>query len=332
MAKSLILAHGAEVMGIEDGFRGLIERRARPLGLREVGGIIVRGGTILGADNRTNPFRWRERGDADVSDLVLEHARDLGLDGLVVLGGDGTMSLAHRFQQQGLPIVGVPKTIDNDLVGTERTIGFDTAVAIAAESVDRIHTTTQSHHRVFVVETMGRGAGWLALHAGLASGADIILLPEIAFDLAAVLEVCRKREGGGPRFTIIVAAEGASPIGGTQAIRAAPWRPRVPEARWPGGAPRRAIGAGAPLGGPRDRARPRAARRRADGDGPGAGHGAGRPCGLPRRRGALRADGGGAGRPPHRGPAGTGRGPDRARCRPARRSSPPPWRRVCLWE
>jgi 6-phosphofructokinase 1 len=137
----------------------------------------------------------------------------------VAIGGDGTMSIAHRLQQKGLNLVGVPKTIDNDVMGTERTFGFDTAVSIVSEALDRIHTTAQSHHRVMIVETMGRYAGWIALHGGVASGADVILIPELEYDIEEVARVCQEREHGGQRFTIIAIAEGAKPKGGTRAVQ-----------------------------------------------------------------------------------------------------------------
>jgi 6-phosphofructokinase 1 len=219
VAKSLILGSRAEIVGIEDGWLGLAERRTRPLLFRDVSGILQQGGTILGADNRTNLMRLPSRGGADVTGEVAAWCRDIGLDALVVLGGNGTMCVARRLGDHGLPVVGIPKTIDNDVVGTERTIGFDSAVAIAAEAVDRIHTTSQSHHRVFLIETMGRETGWLALHASLASGADVVLLPEIEFEIDEVARVCEQRRSGGPRFTIIVVAEGAKAAGGSIVIR-----------------------------------------------------------------------------------------------------------------
>jgi 6-phosphofructokinase 1 len=219
VTKSLILRCGAEVIGFEDGFLGLIENRHRILGYRDVSGILTRGGTILGTSNKANPFAFYGADGADVSDRVLEQYRALGLDALVAIGGDGTMSIAHGLQEKGMQIVGVPKTIDNDLVGTDRTFGFDTAVTIATEAIDRLHSTAQSHHRVMILETMGRYAGWIALHAGVASGADVILLPEFPYKLEAVVRVCRHREAGGQRFTIIAMAEGAHPEGGSLTIQ-----------------------------------------------------------------------------------------------------------------
>jgi 6-phosphofructokinase 1 len=219
VTKSLILQHNAEIVGIRDGFEGLIERNVETLEYVDVSGILTRGGTILGASNKANPFAYHRRGNADVSAEAMKVYRSLGLDGLVAIGGDGTMSIAHRLSEMGMNIVGVPKTIDNDLVGTDETFGFDTAVSIATEAIDRIHTTAQSHHRVMVVETMGRYAGWIALHAGVASGADVILIPEIDYDIEEVAAVCREREETGQRFTIIAIAEGATPVDGEMAVR-----------------------------------------------------------------------------------------------------------------
>ncbi len=215
---------GMEVIGIEDGYLGLIQNRLKPLSYLDVSGIINRGGTILGASNKANPAeyavptedgRWVTR---DVRDQVIEHCRQAKLDALVVIGGDGTMSGAADLIDRGLNIVGVPKTIDNDLWGTDVTFGHDTAVATAADALDKVHTTASSHHRVMVVELMGRYAGWLALHAGVASGADVILIPEIPFDLKTVAEKCLQRSRGGKGFTIIAVGEGARPAGGEQFV------------------------------------------------------------------------------------------------------------------
>lgn len=218
VTKSLILQHNAEVIGFEDGFLGLIEQRMRPLSYRDVSGILTRGGTILGTSNKANPFAYYKRGNADVSAEVVKYAKSLGLDALVVIGGDGTMSASHGLMQKGMKIVGVPKTIDNDIMGTNRTFGFDTAVTIVTEALDRLHTTAQSHNRVMIVETMGRYAGWIALYAGIAGGADIILIPEFEYDIEEVVRVCKEREEGGQRFTMIVIAEGARPKGGEMVV------------------------------------------------------------------------------------------------------------------
>lgn len=209
VTKGLILQYDAEVIGIEDGWQGLIEQRIMPLSYRDVSGILTRGGTILGSSNKANPFSYYKRGNADVSAEVVKYYRAIHLDAVVVIGGDGTMSAANGLAKLGLNMVGVPKTIDNDLMATERTFGFDTAVSIVTEAIDRIHTTAQSHDRVMIVETMGRYAGWIALYAGVAGGADIILIPEMQYEIDEIIRVCRERESGGQNFTIIAIAEGA---------------------------------------------------------------------------------------------------------------------------
>jgi phosphofructokinase-like protein len=219
VTKSLILQHDAEVVGIRDGYRGLIERNVQPLSYQDMSGIMTQGGTILGASNKANPFNYQPRGGADVSAQVVSTYQSLDLNALVAIGGDGTMSIAHGLTDMGVNIVGVPKTIDNDLAGTDHTVGFDTAVSIATEAIDRIHTTAQSHHRVMIIETMGRYAGWIALHAGVASGTDIILIPEIEYDVDEVAQVCIERQQGGQRFTIIAIAEGAKSEDGERVVR-----------------------------------------------------------------------------------------------------------------
>ncbi|WP_119354171.1 6-phosphofructokinase [Azohydromonas sediminis] len=212
VTKSLIHQCGAEVLGIEDGFLGLIEGRARPLDWRAVSGIVATGGTILGTSNRANPL-----GRDDTLAAALRHAREWKLDAVVAIGGDGTMAIAHGMTQHGLRMVGVPKTIDNDIEGCERSFGFDTAVAIVTEALERVQTTGQSHGRVMIVETMGRYAGWIALEAGIAGAADAILLPEIDYDVEAVAAVCREREQR-QRYTVICIAEGAKPRGGEMTV------------------------------------------------------------------------------------------------------------------
>ena len=209
VTKSLIRQCGAEVVGIEDGFSGLMDAnpRTRVLDWRSVSGIAHRGGTILGTSNQANPLR----SPAD-TERTLANARALALDGLVVIGGDGTMSIAHGLADLGLRSVGVPKTIDNDIVGCERSFGFDTAVATATDGLMRIETTAMSHSRVMIVETMGRHAGWIALEAGLAAAADIILLPEVDHTVEAVARVCREREAR-QRYTVICIGEGAKARG-----------------------------------------------------------------------------------------------------------------------
>ncbi|MBE2186888.1 MAG: ATP-dependent 6-phosphofructokinase [Rhodothermales bacterium] len=220
VTKSLITQHKAEVLGFEDGFLGLIERRPRPLSYHDVSGILTTGGTILGTSNRADPFRYAKRGGADVSHEIVRYAEKvLNLDALVVIGGEGTMGIAARFQDIGLNCIGVPKTIDNDIVGTDRTFGFDTAVGVATEALDRLHTTAQSHQRVMILETMGRYTGWIALYAGVAGGADVILIPEIPYHMDEIVRVVRDREMRGRSFTLICVAEGAMPEGGTLTVQ-----------------------------------------------------------------------------------------------------------------
>ena len=221
VTKSAITNHGLEVCGIADGFLGLIENRVRPLTYDDVSNILDRGGTILGTSNKADPARYctgYESSGApifrDVTDQVLEHIGAHGLDALICIGGDGTMSGASRLVERGVRIVGVPKTIDNDLMHTEVTFGFDTAVSIAAEALDRIRTTASSHHRVMLVEMMGRNAGWITLHAGVASGADIILIPEIGFRVEEVCARCVERSRRRRAYTLIAVSEGAKPVGG----------------------------------------------------------------------------------------------------------------------
>lgn len=215
VTKSLLRQCGAEVIGIEDGFAGLMgpTPRVRPLGWDAVSGILMLGGTILGTSNRANPLATESS-----TAQALAHASALGLDALVAIGGDGTMAIAHGLAQRGLPVVGVPKTIDNDIVGCERSFGFDTAVATVTEALERIQTTGQSHSRVMIVETMGRYAGWIALEAGLAGAADVILLPEVDYSVDAVAAVCRERETR-QRYTIICIGEGAKVSGGTMTVQ-----------------------------------------------------------------------------------------------------------------
>ncbi|HID11840.1 MAG TPA: ATP-dependent 6-phosphofructokinase [Candidatus Latescibacteria bacterium] len=223
--KTAVNEHSIEVVGIEDGYEGLILRRTRKLGLEDASGILTIGGTILGTSNRANPFGYPTERDGEVvfkdrSDEVVSYIGELGLDALVCVGGDGTLTIAHRlFREKGIPVVGVPKTIDNDLYGTDQTFGFDSALSTATEAVDKLHTTAQSHHRVMVIEVMGRNAGWLALGAGLAGGGDVILIPEVPFRVEAVCEVVEERVRRGKRFSIVVVSEGAYPQGGEPFVR-----------------------------------------------------------------------------------------------------------------
>ncbi len=202
------------MIGIPDGFDGVIwPERSRELTLKDVSGILPRGGTILGTTNRGNPFSYKmlENGQEvvrDISDEVIANAAKLGIDAVISIGGDGSMKIADDLYRKGMKIVGVPKTIDNDLSATEVTFGFDTALHTATDAVDKIHTTGESHHRVMVVEVMGRDAGWIALEAGIAGGAHIILIPEIPFTLQKIREILDQRARYGKHFTIIVVAEG----------------------------------------------------------------------------------------------------------------------------
>jgi 6-phosphofructokinase 1 len=204
-----LAAHGDEVIGFEDGFRGLLEGRYRSLDLDSVSGILARGGTILGSA-RLERARLREAAD-NAGELRAEY----GLDVLIPIGGEGTLTAARMLSDAGMPVVGVPKTIDNDINGTDRTFGFDTAVTVATEAIDRLKTTAESHQRVMVVEVMGRHAGWIALEAGMAGGAHGICVPERPFDPADLVSMIEERFNRGKRFAVICVAEGAHPAKGT---------------------------------------------------------------------------------------------------------------------
>src|SRR2546427_1139350 len=213
---------GIECVGLEDSFDGLIEPgRSRVLTQRDVTGILRLGGTILGTTNRGNPFEYpiaTSDGVHDSSDRCVEMFHKMGLGALIVIGGDGTLAIAHQFFDRGIPVVGVPKTIDNDTVGTTNCFGFDTAVDFATDAIDRLHVTAEAHLRIMIVEVMGRYAGWIALYAGVAGGADAILIPEIPFDIALVARRLRERDAWRARFSIVVVAEGAYPKGGAQSL------------------------------------------------------------------------------------------------------------------
>jgi 6-phosphofructokinase 1 len=222
--------HRLELLGIEDALHGLIDLDYRSpngnrwLGSRDVAHILTRGGTILGTSNRSDPFRFVVKDasgaphETDVSDRVIENARRLGLEGILSIGGDGSMRIAQRFLEKGLPMIGVPKTIDNDLGSTDLTFGFDTAVGIATEAIDRLRDTAESHDRVMLVEVMGRDAGWIALHAGVASGADAILLPEIPYRIEPIAAAVEERRARGQKYSIVVVSEGAKPLGGEASV------------------------------------------------------------------------------------------------------------------
>lgn len=229
VVRAAIRGHGWRVLGIRDGFDGLLHpEQSRWLSLDDVRDILPRGGTILGTTNRGNPFSYPVEDDGipgarDLSDRVIENARTLGLDALVVVGGDGTQRIGLRLHEKGLPVVGVPKTIDNDLAATDSTFGFDSALHVASEAVDRLHTTAESHRRIMLLEVMGRDAGWIALHAGLAGGAHAILLPEIPFSIERLCDFITHRDSRKKSYTLIVVAEGVrlpaelQPAGSTRA-------------------------------------------------------------------------------------------------------------------
>jgi phosphofructokinase-like protein len=224
VAKTAISGYGMEVVGVLDGYDGLVRDRMRPLSYDDVSGILTMGGTILGSSNRADPFKYydptaADRPPQDRSDDCVANFRKAGLDALVCIGGDGTLSIAQRLAARGIPVIGVPKTIDNDVCETEVTFGFDTAVQIVADAVDRLHSTAQSHHRIMVIETMGRYVGWLALVGGMAGGGDVILIPEIPYTLESIHSTIRRRLERGRTFSIVVVSEGVKPPGGDYVMR-----------------------------------------------------------------------------------------------------------------
>lgn len=222
VVKTAIYEYGCDVIGIRDGYDGFIDDGGIiPLGIEDVRGILPRGGTILGAANRGNPYARKVIRDGkevilDVSDEIVAGIKRLEMDALLVLGGDGTLRIAHELFQKGAPVIGIPKTIDNDIGGTEATFGFDTAVTTATEAIDKLHTTAEAHHRVMVLEVMGRDAGFIALHAGISGGSDVILIPEIPFKFEAIVAKVQERVDHGMLFSIIVVSEGAKSAEGSQ--------------------------------------------------------------------------------------------------------------------
>ncbi|MBL0224920.1 MAG: 6-phosphofructokinase [Geobacteraceae bacterium] len=224
VVKSAIIRHGWQVIGIEDGFDGLLDlKKCRPLSLESVRGILPRGGTILGTTNRGNPFEYPvEQGGKiirmDISDRVVENIRTLGIEALIAVGGEGSLKIAQELAKKGVPVVGVPKTIDNDLRETDFTFGYNTALETATDALDKLHTTAESHHRVMILEVMGRYAGWIALESGIAGGADVILIPEIPFEVDRICAAVTARAARGSRFSIVVVAEGAFPAGGDRVV------------------------------------------------------------------------------------------------------------------
>lgn len=224
VVKSASVKYNCEVVGIEDGFDGLVlPNKTRVLTPWAVRGILPIGGTILGTSNRANPFEYRiiRDGKAEVRDVsrdVIKNIQSLGLDALIVIGGDGTLNIAYELFKLGCPTVGVPKTIDNDIQATDVTFGFNTAVQIATDALDRLHTTAESHHRVMVVEVMGRYVGWIALETGICGGADVILIPEIPFNIEKVCKKIEDRRKSGSKSSIVVVSEGAKPVGGEVSV------------------------------------------------------------------------------------------------------------------
>ncbi len=216
--------YGLEVLGIVDGFEGMVSGKATELTNKDVSGILATGGTILGSSNKGDPFHFpteigKEIQILDRSEDVLKHYKGWGLDCLIAIGGDGTMHISRKLSEMGMNIVGVPKTIDNDLEATDQTFGHDSAVFVVSEALDRLHTTASSHHRVMVIEVMGRYAGWIALHGGMAGGADIILLPEFPFEWDAIYNKVLQRHLRGKRFSIVCVAEGAKPRDGEMVVK-----------------------------------------------------------------------------------------------------------------
>jgi ATP-dependent phosphofructokinase / diphosphate-dependent phosphofructokinase len=201
-----------EVVGVKDGWKGLVNGEFEPLGLDSVSGLLPRGGSILGT-SRTNPFK-----EANEVERILKNIKEHDINAVIAIGGEDTLGVACKLSDMGLPIVGVPKTIDNDIMGTDYTFGFQTAVAIATEALDRLHTTAEAHHRVLILEVMGRYTGWIALEAGIAGGADVILIPEKPFNIDEVCECITKRNKRGRNFSLIIVAEGAKPEGGKEVV------------------------------------------------------------------------------------------------------------------
>jgi len=216
--RTLVNDYDIEAVGIQLGFEGLLTRSIVPLDLDSIRGILPKGGTLLRTTNRGNPFEYPgPTGPVDRSQEVIDNIRELGIDGIIAIGGDGTLKIAQQLCDLGIPMVAVPKTIDNDLAATDYTFGFQTAVAVATDAVDRLHSTAESHDRVMILEVMGRHAGWIALYAGIAGGADIILLPEIPYQPQEIVRTIRERQAEGAMFDIIVVAEGAKRQGGEEA-------------------------------------------------------------------------------------------------------------------
>ena len=224
VVKTAINDYGMDVIGFKDGYLGLVESQFKKFTLNDASGLLTIGGTILGTSNKADPFNYvvytkkNKFTKKDMSKIALKNYKRLKLSALICIGGDGTLFIANKLSKIGLNIVGIPKTIDSDLCATDVTIGFNSAVAIATDAIDKLHSTAMSHHRVMIIEVMGRYAGWLALESGIAGGGDIILIPEIPYDIKIVCQKVLERHHKGKRFSIIVVAEGAKPIGGNMSI------------------------------------------------------------------------------------------------------------------
>lgn len=219
VVKTAMVKYGYEVIGFRDGYRGLVLNNYVHFKSGDVSGILDKGGTILGSSNRDNPFKFRVENNGkvnyvDMSDKVMENVNAHGIDCMILIGGDGTLTSARDFSRKGMNVIGVPKTIDNDLSATDTTFGFMTAVDTATEAIDKLHSTAESHHRVMILEVMGRYAGWIALTSGIAGGADVILIPEIEYDISKVVDSILQRKVEGKHFSIVVVAEGAKEIKG----------------------------------------------------------------------------------------------------------------------
>lgn len=223
VVKTAISKYGWEVIGFKDGYHGLVLNEWVKLNLSSASGILDRGGTILGSSNRDNPFRFKVEQNGQVnyvdkSDQVIANIKDHGIDAVVLIGGDGTLTSARDFTGKGLNVIGVPKTIDNDLSATDTTFGFMTAVNTATDALDKLHTTAESHHRIMILEVMGRYAGWIAIEAGIAGGADMIMIPELPYDIRKIANKALERQKAGKNFSIVVVAEGAKPKGGEMVV------------------------------------------------------------------------------------------------------------------
>jgi phosphofructokinase len=223
VVKTGIRKYGYKVIGFKDGYHGLVLNDCLELDLPKASGILDRGGTILGSSNRDNPFHFKIEADGtseyvDKSDQVIANIQSHAIDAMVIIGGDGTLTSARDFARKGINVVGVPKTIDNDLSATDTTFGFMTAVNTATDALDKLHTTAESHHRIMILEVMGRYAGWIALESGIAGGADMIMIPEIPYDINKIAAKAIERQQAGKNFSIVVVAEGAKPKGGDMVV------------------------------------------------------------------------------------------------------------------